>query len=269
MCLTSGNSSTGQVGPLQKLIFTFTYKYALLLVLQRPTLSLITNFYHIYYVAAIPDGHAIFVDLESKRGNFLVQRVDKQGNRRRWLKKCTCKIGGILAMGDYVFLVHDYGVSKYNYKSMSGGTYYLINHNGSMRNTGSLASDPSMIPDQDQLRTTMMYIVCMTSAHRIEIFDAKWNRTRIIGGYGSSDGQLKQPQAAIVSSYNTIIVADYDNNRLSEFTMEGQFVRQILNSSDGIIKPKALSFWSPYLWVVHRRRRLYRYKFEMLNVNMY
>ena len=306
MCLTSGNSSTGQVGPLQKLIFTFTYKYALLLVLQRPTLSLMTKFYHIYYVAAIPDGHAIFVDLESKRGNFLVQRVDKQGNRRQWLKKCTCKIGGILAMGDYVYLVHDYGVSKYNYKSMSGGTYYLINHNGSMRNTGSLASDPSMIPDQDQLllvdkenvysyklstremtirlgglmsnpssvsyafyEKTMMYIVCMTSAHRIEIFDAKWNRTRIIGGYGSSDGQLKQPQAAIVSSYNTIIVADYDNNRLSEFRMEGQFVPQILNSSDGIYKPKALSFWSPYLWVVHRRRRLYRYKFEMLNVNMY
>ena len=226
----------------------------MLLVLQRPTLSLMTKFYHIYYVAAIPDGHAIFVDLESKRGNFLVQRVDKQGNRRRWLKKCTCKIRGILAMGDYVYLVHDYGVSKYKYKSMSGGTYYLINHNGSIRNTGSLASDPSMIPDQDQLllvdkenvysyklstrettirlgglmsnpssvsyafyEKTMMYIVCMTSAHRIEIFDAKWNRTRIIGGYGSSDGQLKQPQAAIVSSYNTIIVADYNNNRLSEF----------------------------------------------------
>ena len=234
-----------------------------------------TNIFQIYYVAAIPDGQAIFVDLENRRGNFIVQKLDKQGNRRRWLKKCKCKMGGILAVGDEVFLVHDYSVTKYIYKTWAGGRYYLISHNGSMRNTGSLASDPSMIPDPDQLllvdkqnvftyklstkektirlgglmsnpssvsyavyEKNIIYIACMTSAHRIEIFDAKWNRTGIIGGYGSSDGQLKQPHAAIVSSYNTIIVADYDNNRLSEFTMEGQFVRQVLNSSDGILNQR-------------------------------
>ena len=264
--------------------------------MQRPTFSLRTKYLKIYHVAAIPYGQAVFID--RRRRQFIVQKVDKQGNGRRWVKKCTCKMGGILALGDSVFLVHDNRVSKYKHRNMVGGTFYSINHNGSMWNTGSLASDPSMIPDQDQLllvdkqnvftykmstrettirlrgllsnprsvsyafyEKTMMYIVCMTSTHRIEIFDANWSRTRIIGRYGSSDGQLKQPHAAIVSSYNTIIVADHDNNRLSEFTMEGQFVRQILNSSDGIFKPKALSFWSPYLWVVHREGRLDRYKY--------
>ena len=95
-----------------------------------------------------------------------------------------------------------------------------------MRNTGSLASDPSMIPDPDQLllvdkqnvftyklstkektirlgglmsnpssvsyalyEKKIFYIVCMTLAHKIEIFDANWNRKRIIGGYGRNDGQ--------------------------------------------------------------------------------
>ena len=264
--------------------------------MQRPTISLRTKYLKIYHVAAIPYGQAVFID--RRRRQFIVQKVDKQGNGKRWVKKCACKMGGILALGDSVFLVHDYRVSKYNYRNMRGGTFYSINHNGSMRNTGSLASDPSMIPDQDQLLLvdkqnvftykmstremtirlgdlmsnpssvsyafngkTMLYIVCMTSAHRIETFDAKWNRARIIGEYGSSDGQLKQPHAAIVSSYNTIIVADHENSRLSEFTMEGQFVRQILNSSDGIFKPKAPSFWFPYFWVVHREGRLDRYKY--------
>ena len=172
---------------------------------------------------------------------------------------------------------------------------------GHIFHSGSLSADPSMIPDHDQLlltdknnhevftyklstrekmsrirktegqlisvsylfyKNTEFYIVCgYLGDHTVSIYNSTWNLVRTVGSYGTSDGRFNQPHAAIVSPDNTIIVADYNNNRLSEFTITGVFVRQILDSSDGIIKPEALSFWSPYLWVVHSEGRLYRYNY--------
>ena len=172
---------------------------------------------------------------------------------------------------------------------------------GGIFHSGSLSVDPSMMPDQDQLlltdknknevftyklstrekvsrirktrgqfisvsylfyNKTVFYIVCgYLGDHTVSIYNSTWNLVRTVGSYGTSNGRFNQPHAAIVSPDNTIIVADYNNNRLSEFTITGVFVRQILDSSDGIIKPKALSFWSPYLWVVHSEGRLYRYNY--------
>ena len=164
--------------------------------------------------------------------------------------------------------------------------------------TGSLSSDPARIPDNDQLllvdkitnevltyrwstrkkltrvrnlyanprsvsyvfyNNTFFYIVCISGRSKVNIYDHGWKFVRSSGALGKRDGQLKGPRAAIVSPDNAIIVADYWNNRLSEFTVEGEFVCQILDTSDGIIKPEA---FSPYLWVIHSDDKLYRYKYN-------
>ena len=237
-----------------------------------------------------------------------VSKIDDQGHRVQELYNCTgCYISGLLVLGEYVFVIHQNGtVHQIGIEDGTLLQVYQIPDSlyGLVLHTGSLSSNPSLIPDQDQLlladsnkrtvftyrlstrkksvrirnisanpssvsysfyNNSVFYVVCESTGglygNKVSVYDSGWKFLRYVGGHGTRNGQFNTPKSAIVSSDNTIIVADYVNNRLSEFTMEGEFVRQILDSSDGITKPEALSFWSPHLWVVHSDGRLYRYNY--------
>ena len=242
---------------------------------------------------------------------YQVSKVDAKGQRVQVFYNCTeCYITGLLILGKDVFIIHYNGtVLQFSIKDGTFIQIYYIDFNGSINHriihTGSLSSNPSMIPDHDLLlladtnqntvftyrlstrkkiirlrninanpksvsymfcnNSAVFYILCVTNGGEkgnvIVIYDSEWTFVRSFSGLGTSDGKLQSPQAAIVSPDNTIIVADYHNNRLSEFTMEGLFVRQILDSDDGITKPEALSFWFPNLWVIHSGGKLYGYKY--------
>ena len=271
-------------------------------------------------VAALPAGEVLIcrIAVEQKSRRSLIRRwvskISNQGLKGLDIYNCTgCYITGLLVLGEDIFIIHSNGTvlqfSLGNWKLLR--IYQINNMGGRFLHTGSLSSDPSMIPDQDQLlladsssyevftyrlstrkkiirkksprlgppfygyprtvsygfyNNTVFFIVSLcyggNLGNKIIIYDSEWNHVRSFGGNGTRDGQFIGPHGAIVSSDNTIIVADYHNNRLSEFTMEGQFVRQILDRSDGITKPAALSFWFPHLWVIHSGDSLYRYKYE-------
>ena len=271
-------------------------------------------------VAALRGGEALIcwqTIKRQRRRNLqtqFVSKVSNQGKKVLEIYNCTgCYITGLLVLGEDIFIIHNNGTVlqlRLEYWDLLR-TYQINNTGGRILHTGSLASDPSMIPDQDQLLLTdsRLYevftyrlstrkkvvrhrwpnvgppfygyprtvsygfynntvFVIVSSCYggnlgnKIIIYDSEWNHVRSFGGFGTRKGQFNGPYAAIVSSDNTIIVADYHNNRLSEFTMEGQFVRQILDSDDGITKPAALSFWFPHLWIIHGGDKLYRYKYE-------
>ena len=104
------------------------------------------------------------------------------------------------------------------------------------------------------------FIVCDNSRFQVLVYNATWHLVRSIGRRGSADGELNWPEAAIVSEDNTIIVSDTENHRVSEFSFDGKFLGHLLVKSDGIYRPKALSFSYPYLYLTLYTGQIYRYR---------
>ena len=173
---------------------------------------------------------------------------------------------------------------------------------GSFTHHGSLAPDPNNIPDdllllcdrghKQNLRIYALfsrigsrscqcpfqyptsfsyttshhsYVVCDHHSHQVHLIDPNWKITTTFGGLGSANGQLNKPEAAIVipdQGRGTIIVADRNNHRLSEFTEQGQFLRNLVQLPSTSY-PWVLSFSHPYLWLIDQQgttANVYRYK---------
>ena len=94
----------------------------------------------------------------------------------------------------------------------------------------------------------LRFAVCECSASCISIYDEGFNKIKTIGSQGTGDGQLYFPECAIFSPWGSILVADTFNNRISEFSEDGAFIKHLLDEDD-IIKPQSFSYNKPYLWV--------------------
>ena len=70
------------------------------------------------------------------------------------------------------------------------------------------------------------FIVSDARNHCLKIFDSSGKCFRKIGAQGKSDGQLNWPMALCVEKsgdHHNILVCDYNNKRIVQFTMEGSF----------------------------------------------
>ena len=209
-------------------------------------------------------------------------------------------IEGLLVLGDYLYIIHDNGtVIKTRVSNGRVMNVTTIPDVRTVTNTGSLYSNPDRIPDKQTLllcdyrkgeaftfkpstgqkkvritglrypisvsylfyNHTVYYIVCEEGWDRIIVYNNTWDRIRTIARYGSDDGELNQPVSAIVSAEDTIIISDYSNNRVSEFSFNGTFLHHILVRSDGIYRPLHMSYYHPHLWLTHGSYpyKLYRY----------
>ena len=83
---------------------------------------------------------------------------------------------------------------------------------------------------------SIYYVVCQQGNNMVTVYNSSWGLVSSMGKTGSEDGDLSQPSSAIVSSNNTILVADNFNSRISEFTMDGKFVNNL--RIDGVKRPK-------------------------------
>ena len=95
----------------------------------------------------------------------------------------------------------------------------------------------------------VFYIVNEDLAHTVRVYNDRWRLVASIGGYGDSDGRLNSPQTARVLPDNTVIVTDCNNNRISRFTIQGDFIDHVIKQSDGISGPTRLAVQYPYVWV--------------------
>ena len=208
-------------------------------------------------------------------------------------------IEGLLVLGDYLYIIHNNGtVIKTRVSNGHVINVTTIPDVSYVTHTGSLYSNPDKIPDTQTLllcdyskhevftfkpstgqkkvrvtglryprsvsylfyNNTVYYIVCEGWGHRIAVYNNTWDHIRTIGRRGSDDGELNEPTSAIVSDENTIIISDYSNNRISEFSFNGTFLRHLLVSSDGIYSPWSMSYYHPHLWMTHSYPyKLYRY----------
>ena len=67
-------------------------------------------------------------------------------------------------------------------------------------------------------------VVTESHRHCISIFNERAKRIKSFGAEGKERGLLKYPQGLAVTSRGTILVADSDNCRIQEFTMEGDCI---------------------------------------------
>ena len=203
---------------------------------------------------------------------------------------CSSYIWGLLLLGDFLYLTQSNGtVLKTRVSNGQVVSRSNIPDVRKVMHTGSLSNKPDKIPDKQTLllcdrdkgevftfkystgqkqvhitgldsptsvsyffyNQTVYYIVCEGWGDRINVYSQTWELIKTIGSQGSNDGELDIPQAAIVSDENTIIISDYWNHRVSEFSFNGTFLRHLLVRSDGIYLPVSMSYYYPHLWLVH------------------
>ena len=67
-------------------------------------------------------------------------------------------------------------------------------------------------------------VIVSEGGSSITILDSEGRKIRSIGTQGGGRGQLQRPQGVAITSKGTILVADWNNHRIQEFTMEGDCV---------------------------------------------
>ena len=90
----------------------------------------------------------------------------------------------------------------------------------------------------------VFYIVNECWAHTVRVYNDRWRLVTSIGG-----GRLNNPQTARVLPDNTVIISDNNINRISRFTIQGDFINHVIQESDGIRYPTRLAVQYPYVWV--------------------
>ena len=244
-------------------------------------------------MAALPEGQAV----TEIRNNDTVVRVNKQGVIVNNLYTGS-DINGLLLQGAHLFVLHFNGTIV----QMKLDGLILNVYNTGISYLYNFASHHTDLCDIDQnilllasvsldnvytynissqtlrLRVnnlngpfsethgcvdgSVVYVVCERYTYKVHVYNTSWSIITSFGGYGSGDGQLKSPHSAVMSN-GYIFVADTENNRVSMFPSDGQFVKHIIiydvpyyESQDN---PSYLSVRGKYLWVVTSNGRLTRY----------
>ena len=99
------------------------------------------------------------------------------------------------------------------------------------------------------------YIISEEAAHCIKVYNSSWEPLHSFGTKGTGDGQFHSPMATAMTDMGTILVADQGNDRISHFTIDGQFLSHVATEDDGIVAPIGLCYKHPYLWVTRSAAR--------------
>ena len=67
---------------------------------------------------------------------------------------------------------------------------------------------------------------------------------------GHDDGYMSAPTSTVVTPEQTVLIADYNNNRISEYSLDdGRFIRHVLTDKEGIDRPECITLQGDLLWV--------------------
>ena len=98
----------------------------------------------------------------------------------------------------------------------------------------------------------VLYLV--TGQHCVNIYNSKWDILRSIGSghKGPTADDLRYPSCALLTPWNTVWVADRDNDAVKEFSLNGVFLRYIIHADAGLKHPQKLSLCGDQLWLSYR-----------------
>ena len=74
------------------------------------------------------------------------------------------------------------------------------------------------------------YAVTDKSDNIVNVYDGNWSLVTSFGGFGTAPGQFRAVQDIALSTNNTLLIMDTNNDRVQEFSIEGEFVREIAGS---------------------------------------
>ena len=101
--------------------------------------------------------------------------------------------------------------------------------------TGLNVSTGIAVTDDGQI------IICERNGHCVTVIDSKNGRkVRSFGSHGSGRGQLSRPEDVTITSKGTLLVTDWDNHRIQEFTIDGECISCVGSAGNG-----PLQFYSP------------------------
>lgn len=105
--------------------------------------------------------------------------------------------------------------------------------------------------------------------HRISLWDLNINRrVGSIGCEGTGEGQFRCPSGVVTTPRDTILVVDCYNDRIQEFTDDGEFVASVGKLGGGPLqfdKPRGITFHSTGLVYVADR---YNHRVQALNPDL-
>ena len=263
----------------------------------------------LFFTAPLPGNHVAVSFHYTDTNTYVVVRLDQHGELVNYLYNCTsCNIiMGLFMLGEYLFVSHENGtVVQMDPEDGFIFQVYQIQGYTDLMNAGSLFNDPlSIDPDlllfaghatghvlsynikthTKQVHLTgfdiprgvsyviengkVFYLVTLYGSHTINLYDDMWNLVTTFGGQGSADGQFQHPTGAVMSNNRTLIVADYGNHRVSEFTLQGKFLRHLITVADGLRYPHGVAASCSHMWIPALERhnndndggRLIRYSF--------
>ena len=100
-------------------------------------------------------------------------------------------------------------------------------------------------------KTGYKYIIGEELGNCVKVYNNSWELLHSFGSPGSADGQFKgySPMGITLTNMGTILIADQGNSRISHYTMEGEFLSNVVTKADDIVLPIGLCYKYPYLWL--------------------
>ena len=244
----------------------------------------------IWWVAALPDGGAFVNNYVSSNNTRQVLRVNVTGQVIQHVYQCVwCNLRGLLVLNNNLYVIYRNGtLVEIDINNTNTVQVYQVPDVRVMIHYGSLSYHPSVITHPDLLlladwskgeifsynvtsknkqvhltglsdptsvsfmtyNSHLYYVVCEADRHQVLIYNSTWSLYKTLGGEGSGDGQLDNPQSAIGLPDGSVIITDRYNHRVSLFNIRGRIVRHILTRSDGLSYPGDMSISLPYLWLI-------------------
>ena len=238
-------------------------------------------------VLALSDGGCIISLEQDKKLVFEVTkhyavRLDHTGKQvsklftLSHLSSSDKEIDGFILQDDQIVILHDdvyltwirlkdsKKMDQYKVKvnslchgiALDNDTLLLVDYDGGRVSTFSKSSrkttdmvnnlnTPTSV-DRTLVNNEVVYVVCERDANTVRIYSDDWTLQRSVTG----DGQVRFncPMSAVVLPDNTILVSDYYNNCISEWSLDGKFLGYLIQKGD-IKKPLDMSFHHPYVWI--------------------
>ena len=225
-------------------------------------------------VLALPDGGTVIS--HRKDNKYHVVRLDDKGKASPSMFTSDTGINGFILLQDdqMVILQKDGNLTWIQIKdgkkmdqykvnvtylqhgiALDNDTLLLVDSGGrvftfskSSRKTNDMVNNlnhPTTV-DRTLVNNEVVYVVCEWGANTVRIYSDDWRLQRSVTG----DGQVRfnYPQSAVVLPDNTILVSDYINDCISEWSLDGKFLGYLIQKGD-IKEPFNMSFHHPYVWI--------------------
>ena len=138
---------------------------------------------------------------------------------------------GVLAVTKKLLAISDYySGTVYEYRTESNITKEVL----------SGLKKPSYISKDEE---DSLYIVTIEGDDKINIYNKDWKIMKTVG--------ILHPKATVVIM-KSLLVADRDSNRISQYSLDGKFQLHRLHEKHGILHPVGLAYNMQHLLVLER-----------------